>query len=75
MNLLPLAALLIACLALAVSVVTLITAHRRPRRQTQVGGDGSTQLQSGGTLHIPASISTTGEEVTINLPARNGRHL
>lgn len=31
MNLLPLAALLIACLALAVSVVTLITVHRRPR--------------------------------------------
>jgi hypothetical protein len=110
MNLMPLAALLLSCLAVAISVCTAIAVMRRPvrhltspvprrrgplmqdaarRRQVQVGGDGSTQLQSGGTLIIPATLSTTGLEQRINLdPAadyhsdvanavseRMGRHL
>jgi hypothetical protein len=78
-NLIPLAALLIACLALATSIWVLVTVERlrrrRPTRQIQVAGNGSTQLQSGGTLIIPASISSTGEEQSIDLdpiPARPG---
>jgi len=57
MNLLPLAALLIACLALAVAIVSLVTVEKLRRRvpirrQHQVSGHGSVQVQSGGNLWI-----------------------
>jgi hypothetical protein len=87
------AALYLSIAALAISTIALVIAAKAPtkpvrRRQVQVGGDGSTQLQSAGTLIIPAELSTTGAEVRMNLTdvndpqdiarkvsAKMGRHL
>jgi hypothetical protein len=52
MNLLPLAALIIAALAFATSVTAIVLVQRLRPRQRQVAGDGSTQVQSGGSITI-----------------------
>jgi hypothetical protein len=82
MNLLPLAALLIACLALAVAITSLVTVERLRRRipirrQHQVSGSGSVQVQSGGTITVWGDSITPGmtEEQIDEMVQRAGRHL
>jgi hypothetical protein len=79
MNLLPLAALLIACLALAVAVSAFITANRPVRRrQVQNGGSHSIQVQTGGNLSIDESDLGRRERIareTAERMAKMGRHL
>lgn len=75
MNLIPLAALLIAALAFATSITALILTERLrkrwPRRQHQSSGHGSIQVQTGGDLHLPDDW----EPPSAALIAKNGRHL
>lgn len=70
MNLLPLATLLIATLALALSITALILTERH-RRQVQHSGHGSYQMQAGGDLNLPDDW----EPPSAALIAKNGRHL
>ena len=84
MNLIPLAALLIACLALAVAITSLVTVERIRRRipirrQHQVSGHGSVQVQTGGSIHL-SDITTTSDPAVAAILARQeaermGRHL
>jgi hypothetical protein len=81
-NLIPLAALLVAALALATSITAIVLVERlrraRPVRQRQTAGAHSVQMQSGGTLIIPSGISADGREMKIDLtmdPVENARRV
>lgn len=56
--------------ALLILAIVMLRMNRTRRpRQTQTGGHGSVQVQSGGTLVIPAELSNTGLEQRIDLTA------
>lgn len=78
MNLIPLAALLLSCLAVAISVCAAVAViriqNRTPRRQYQSGGSGSIQVQSGGTIHLDEDQAIEASR-RIAEQFRTGRHL
>lgn len=81
MNLIPLAALLIAALAFATAVTAIVLVERlrraypTRRRQYQVGGAHSVQVQTGGSLTIDETADHRAERIAKETLRTMGRHL